>query len=237
MGTRQIVRAGWIGAGVLWVVFSAASVLARDGEQTTAYVVGGFTGRLLGSLALALLLRWLYVKARGGDRLVWHPWALLIAAVISLLTLGVRTADALACQDADPVQAKALLSDPPSGYRVQDVPETDARDILEQFPQESRDDIAAVTAVAAVKGDQAVVVTALTSANERLDPDEELRGFRQSAQAEVEEIEVGGETGAIQVLPEGALAVGTAGDCGAVLVVGQAEQPVREIAPALTLPD
>lgn len=230
-------RLWWFGAGALWIVLSAASVLARDGEKTTEYVVGGFIGRLLGSLAIALLLRWIYAKVRGGDRPVWHPWALLIAAMVSLLSFGVRSADARACEDADHVEAKAMLSDPPSGYRVQDVPETDVRDMLEQFPMETRDGVAAATAAAAVKGDQGVVVAAFTSAKKRIDREEELRAFRGRAQAEVEEIDLGGETGAIQVLPEGALAVGTAGDCAAVLVVGLAEDPVREIAPALVLPD
>ena len=162
--------------------------------------------------------------------------AVLAPALLLAACGGSSAADKVACKNTKRIEAKTLLASPPSGYKVDDVPQGEADEILTQFPKETREEISGATAVTATKGKSVAVVYALTSAKERLDPQDELKGFRESAEGEVEELEVAGETGALQTIPDGTVAVGTAGDCGAVLIIGPEEEPVREVAGALEAP-
>jgi hypothetical protein len=163
------------------------------------------------------------------------PLSGLSIATAAVVAIGCG-GDAVACKGAKQVQAEQLLSGVPDAYKVQKMPEADARELLQQFPKETRDDIAGINGAIAIDGEKAVVVYALTSANERLDPEEELKGFRESAEAETEELEVGGEKGLLQTVPDGTLAIGTAGDCGAVLVISEDEKSVRDVAKVLQPP-
>ena len=162
-----------------------------------------------------------------------------VAALLASLVLaacGGSASDKVACQNVQRIDASSLLENPPSGYKVEKVPQKEAEQILAQFPEETRKEISGVTAITAAKGQSLAVVYALTSAKERLDPEEELKGFRQTAEGEVEELEVAGETGALQTVPDGTVAIGTAGDCGAVLIVGPKEEDVRAVSGALEAP-
>ena len=160
----------------------------------------------------------------------------LVLTILAVAACGDSASDKVACKNTKRIDASTLLANPPSGYKVDKVPQAEADEILTQFPADTRKEISGVTAIAATKGNDVAVVYALTSAKERLDPDEELKGFRQSAEGEVEELDVAGEKGALQTVPDGTVAVGTAGDCGAVLIVGPKEQPVRQVAGALDAP-
>ena len=160
----------------------------------------------------------------------------LVAGLVVAACGGPSASDKVARKNRKQIEASTLLPNPPSGYRVEKVPQAESKDILQQFPADTRDEISAVTGIAAVKGETPVVVYALTSAKQRLDPDEELKGFRQEAEGKVEELDIAGEKGALQTVPDGTVAVGTAGDCGAVLIIAPKEEPVREIAGALEAP-
>ena len=234
-GMARRMRVWWIAAGLLWIVSSVGAALARAGDRSTAFVVGGIAGRLLGSLLIAMVLRWAYVKMRGSDRPVWHPWTLVLAAVVSLLTLGARTADARACQDEKTIEAASLLSSPPEGYRVEKKSEEDAREILTDFGDEEEKEIRTASLALATRSDDVVAVYVLTSASRRLDRGPELEDFRSSFEDESEDIDIGGEDGLVHSDGDSVVAFGTS-DCGAIVLVGVEEKPVRDVAKSLKLP-
>jgi len=77
-----------------WILFSLRPPEGRAGSEQAGYVVGS----LVGTLLLALLIRFLYVKVTSGRR-VWSPWLFVIAAAIGLLGLIARVGDAAEDQD------------------------------------------------------------------------------------------------------------------------------------------
>lgn len=68
------------------MILTIGSVTAAYAEENTAYVAGAVVGRLVASLLIAMVIRWLYVRIAKGGREVMHPWTFVIAAVIAVLS-------------------------------------------------------------------------------------------------------------------------------------------------------
>jgi hypothetical protein len=87
-------RSHWRWTGYLTGAFFlivASLPTAEDREEGTAYAVGAFFGALVIPLAIALVLRVIYVKLiRRDGRPIWSPWVLVIAGVIALLAAAGR---------------------------------------------------------------------------------------------------------------------------------------------------
>jgi uncharacterized membrane protein len=77
----------WIGAVLLWLVLSYGSVGTEAGESG-AYNLGRVMGAAAFSLAVGLVIRFVYVKARRGNAPpFWSPWIFVIAAGVALVAL------------------------------------------------------------------------------------------------------------------------------------------------------
>ena len=64
---------------------------AEDRDEGTAYAVGAFFGALAIPLAIAFVLRFVYVKLiRRDGRPVWSPWLVFVAGVIAILARAGR---------------------------------------------------------------------------------------------------------------------------------------------------
>ncbi len=77
--------------GALWL-FAIPGVVAVahsvDRGKTSAYVIGSVFGEVVGSLLIALLIRFVYVKLVARRRRVWSPWTLVIASAVGLVALA-----------------------------------------------------------------------------------------------------------------------------------------------------
>lgn len=80
--------AAWAGAGALLAIPGLLSALrSADRGETAAYVLGSVFGAVVGSLLIALPIRFIYVKLGARQRRTWSPWTLVLASAIALLAL------------------------------------------------------------------------------------------------------------------------------------------------------
>jgi hypothetical protein len=91
---KQRRRKHWRWSGYLTGAFFlvvASLPTAAEREEGTSYAAGAFFGALIVPLALALLLRLIYVKLiRRDGRPVWSPWVVFVAGIIALLARAGR---------------------------------------------------------------------------------------------------------------------------------------------------
>lgn len=78
-------------AALYLVYLLVASLVQADGAREMGYVVGS----LIGVLALALLVRFIYVRVRPASvrPAFWSPWIPVIAAVLMVLIRIARLTD------------------------------------------------------------------------------------------------------------------------------------------------
>lgn len=82
-------RTAWAGALWLFAIPGVVSVAhSVDHGKTSAYVIGSVFGAAVGSLLIALLIRFVYVKLAARRRRVWSPWTLVIGSAIGLVALA-----------------------------------------------------------------------------------------------------------------------------------------------------
>lgn len=133
-------RVRQIGAVVASVVAGLVCLLLAVGAAAPAAdepgrLVGAIVGRLFATFALALLVRWLYVRFVSTGRSLWSPWLLVIAAFLSLLLslpqIGARVQNATRFTEAD-----ELLAPAPAGYRYGRLPADVERQIVDSFPRQ-----------------------------------------------------------------------------------------------------
>jgi formate hydrogenlyase subunit 3/multisubunit Na+/H+ antiporter MnhD subunit len=80
---------GYLTGAFFLLVFSLPT--GEDQEEGTAYAVGAFFGALIVPLAIAFVLRLVYVKLiRRDARPVWSPWLVFVAGIIAFLARAGR---------------------------------------------------------------------------------------------------------------------------------------------------
>jgi hypothetical protein len=86
---KQRKRGHWRWTGYLTGAFFlivASLPTAEDREEGAAYATGAFFGALVIPLAIAFVLRVVYVKLiRRDGRPIWSPWLLVVAGVLAVL--------------------------------------------------------------------------------------------------------------------------------------------------------
>jgi hypothetical protein len=91
---RERKRSHWRWTGYLTGAFFlivASLPTAEDREEGTAYALGAFFGALAIPLAIAFVLRVIYVKLiRRDGRPIWSPWLLVMAGVFAVLAAAGR---------------------------------------------------------------------------------------------------------------------------------------------------
>jgi len=126
-----------VGAVVLWVVLSIPSAL-RNGDDQPGQTVGALLGGLLGTFAIALLLRVIYVRLVARERPVLSPWVFVIAAALALMVnLGQvgkegterEAGDPEAGQPATAASPEDLLVALPGGVRYETIPAAQRQEI------------------------------------------------------------------------------------------------------------
>jgi hypothetical protein len=157
---------------------------------------------------------------------------LLVAAVVIAVAAGSVLAAAGGdgpCADSEPLRATALLRD--RAYVIAS-PRPGESVRLPGLPGGLRDHN---TAGVGPDEEDAVVVTAWTSTEERVDQRDLLANFSRE-QPGARPVELAGDEGRIVMLSNSALAIGTIGDCGLAAVHGPNEELVRSVARDLRPP-
>jgi formate hydrogenlyase subunit 3/multisubunit Na+/H+ antiporter MnhD subunit len=87
-------RSHWRWTGYLTGAFFlilASLPTAEDREEGAAYAAGAFIGALAVPLAIAFVLRVVYVKLiRRDGRPIWSPWLVFVAGIIAILASAGR---------------------------------------------------------------------------------------------------------------------------------------------------
>lgn len=217
------------GVAVGLFLLLGAPTLIRYRDEGPGYALGAFTGGLLAALAVALILRFAYVKLAAKDRPLWSPWLFAIAAgVLLVLALG-RAGEAAQREAASPDSARELFADLPASLSYRTSPASERRPIEASFREElgSPDDFE-VRRISRRDGAQGLVIAIV--ANGAGDLEDFERGF-----------ESAGGTGAPETIAGTEFLVGRdragrfgayrgSGDDGLVLILGLTEADVRSFA-------
>jgi len=107
-----------VGSVALWVLMSIPSAL-RNGDDQPGQTVGALLGGLLGTFAIALLLRVIYVRLVARERPVLSPWVFVIAAVLALMVNLSQVANETAEREAgEPEAGQAATAASPEDLLV-----------------------------------------------------------------------------------------------------------------------
>lgn len=118
---------------MVWFVVSAVAVETKGGEPWT-YVVGFLTLQLGATLALGLLVRFVFVKVASTPRQLWSPWLLVIAVWFSLPQAAIRLQASL--DRAAPARS-SLLAPAPPGHSYRPLPPAEERQLVDSFRNEN----------------------------------------------------------------------------------------------------
>jgi hypothetical protein len=234
------VRAGWILAGLALVLAAVLRVLMIEG-RTAAYVAGAAFGAVVGSVLLALLARFAYVRLVRRGRPLWSPWVLAIAAVVSLIVAASRAGSA--AQERAAAQrggaggariAAQLVERHPGGWRS--VPA--ARELIDQLSTNlPRHEARRFTARSIQRGAEPVGAVVVIELGAPGSETELFAGFEDGAReqaAEVEDAPLGTARGKLFRAPDGgATLVGLSDRCAAALVFGVSPRITLRIAAGL----
>lgn len=129
--------------GVLLLALSATGAAIRGSDEGAAYASGSAFGRVLGALALALLIRWGYVRLFAREKKVraW-PWLLLTAGVLAIpleLATVSRERDEVEEAVRECREKAGTPFVPPTGsLRYEDLPEAEERLLRDSLPSSYR---------------------------------------------------------------------------------------------------
>jgi len=107
-----------VGSVAVWVLMSIPSAL-RNGDDQPGQTVGALLGGLLGTFAIALLLRVIYVRLVARERPVLSPWVFVIAAALALMVNLSQVANETAEREAgEPEAGQAATAASPEDLLV-----------------------------------------------------------------------------------------------------------------------
>ncbi len=232
--------------GAAWVLLYALSAGAFWQDEyayaTGAGRVGAFLGRLVGSLLIALLLRWVWVRflRPRPSRPLRTPWWVGVACVVALAYYVVAEA-----RDPDPDEraacqlaargAQDLTRSLGGGMQATSPPGSIASELEAEFADEASIRGFSVRMVSRRRGEEPIGFVVVAETWEQVKEKEDvLAPLNQVSTATVEAAEVGGRRGYLVNEADGqAIAAAQTEPCAVVLVLGADEPTTRRIAGAL----
>ncbi len=195
-------RLGWIGGGLLFAL-GVLSGLTADALDEPSFALGVVLGRALVTLAIALVLRAVYLRLRRGKG--WRgtlrsPWVLVIAGVIGLLLNVARVSDEISRGAANP---ESLVGAAPPGFTYQPLTGPQAEELEDGVSEQAIDSSETAARQLARDGAPvAVVVFTINVAEPLADTAEDFRAAGGTIEAQEiagEEVFVGRNSGGVYV--------------------------------------
>jgi hypothetical protein len=231
-------RTGYIWAGCLILLFVCAAARASD-YATRAGQFGGVIGGMLGPLILASLV-WFIVWLIRRRQIGYRPWVAVLAAGIGLVTALAQVGNRMREEsEAAAAPMAACLPDDtrygtePKGFTYTPLGGQDKRDVLEQL--EFDDPAIKNPHVVLAEGrteDDILIFISIKRSGPQDDLDDYIAGARESGRP-VRREQIGGREAAWVENEDGSRIATAIKGCHFLLVLGDTDAIVRQVAPAV----